>query len=297
MAISITWGTRVIYVPKADLALVQVGPPEIRELDIDAFRLALKSLEAGEAGMGFPDTHNHYPPITVGGVTLGRVVEIINGYTVTFEDGQYAVNLVGANSNIADVANLNQVSIRAANSAGLIYAPGSTVPTAEEVADAVWDEATAGHVAPGSAGAALVAPPSAGTVADAVWDEAAGDHSVPGSTGEALVVTAPTAGDVADAVWDEPAAGHVAAGSLGALMQALARLPGLAHENAVMDQTVYDADKQLLSARWRTYDTKAHADAARAGGPGTDGLIAVYTINSSWLEKGKMADYIMTLEP
>ena len=53
-------------------------------------------------------------------VTRGRVVEIINGYTVTFEDGQYAVNLTGANSNISDVANVNQVSIRAANSAGLV---------------------------------------------------------------------------------------------------------------------------------------------------------------------------------
>jgi hypothetical protein len=44
---------------------------------------------------------------------------MINNYTVTFEDGQYAVNLVGANSNIADVVNVNQVSVRSANSAGL----------------------------------------------------------------------------------------------------------------------------------------------------------------------------------
>jgi hypothetical protein len=48
------------------------------------------------------------------------VIEIINDYTVTFEDGQYAVNLVGANSNIADRVNVNQVSVRAANSAGLV---------------------------------------------------------------------------------------------------------------------------------------------------------------------------------
>lgn len=120
MALSIDWPTKVINVPKADMLLIQSVPSEIRQLDIDAFRLELKSIEADE-GMPFLDTHSHNTTVTVGGVTLARVVEIINGYTVTFEDGQYAVNLVGANSNIADVTNVNQVSVRSANSAGLTY--------------------------------------------------------------------------------------------------------------------------------------------------------------------------------
>jgi hypothetical protein len=121
MAITIDWATKVINVPKADTQLVDAGPPEIRQLDIDAFRLDLKGIEDSDDGMAFLHTHNHNPPVTVGGVTLARVFEIINGYTVTFEDGQYAVNLVGANSNIADVTNVNQVSIRSANSAGLTF--------------------------------------------------------------------------------------------------------------------------------------------------------------------------------
>ena len=66
------------------------------------------------------DTHRHNPPVDVGGVSLARVVEIINGYTLTFEDGQYAVNLYGANTNAADVVNVNQVSVRSSNSAGLV---------------------------------------------------------------------------------------------------------------------------------------------------------------------------------
>lgn len=121
MAITIDWGTRIISVPKADTLLVQSVPTEIRQLDLDAFRLELKALEYSPAGMPFPITHNHVSPITVGGVTLARVVEMVNGYTVTFEDGQYAVNLVGANSNVGDVVNVNQVSIRSANSAGLTF--------------------------------------------------------------------------------------------------------------------------------------------------------------------------------
>lgn len=121
MALTIDWGTKVINVPKADTSLVSAGPPEIRSLDIDAFRLELKDLEDSEVGMAFEDTHRHIAPVTVGGVTLARVVEIINGYTVTFENGSYAVNLNGANSNIGDVLNLNNVQVRSANSAGLTY--------------------------------------------------------------------------------------------------------------------------------------------------------------------------------
>ncbi|REK56947.1 MAG: hypothetical protein DWQ49_09575 [Bacteroidetes bacterium] len=121
MAITINWPTKVINVPRADMLLIQSSPSEIRQLDIDAFRLELKSIEASDEGAPFDDTHSHNTTVTVGGVSLARVVEIINGYTVTFEDGQYAVNLVGANSNIADVTNVNQVSVRSANSAGLTF--------------------------------------------------------------------------------------------------------------------------------------------------------------------------------
>lgn len=119
MALSIDWSTKVISVPKADMLQTQVSPFEVRELDIDLFRLELKSIEDSEEGMPHLDTHQHVGPITVGGVTLARVVEIINGYTITFENGSYAVDIAGGNSNIADVANLNSVSIRSANSAGL----------------------------------------------------------------------------------------------------------------------------------------------------------------------------------
>lgn len=118
MAITVDWGTKIINIPRADMLLIQASP-EIRQLDVNSFRLTLKDLEDDEEGMPHVNTHNHNPPVTVAGTTLARVVEIINGYTVTFEDGQYRVVLVGANNNILDVANLNQVSIAPTNSAGL----------------------------------------------------------------------------------------------------------------------------------------------------------------------------------
>ncbi len=119
MAISVDWPNKIINIPRNDLILLQSIPTEIRELDMNSFRLSLKDLEDDSEGISWLDTHRHVAPISVGGVTLARVVEIINGYTVTFEDGQYAVNLKGANTNLADVTNVNQVSVRSSNSAGL----------------------------------------------------------------------------------------------------------------------------------------------------------------------------------
>lgn len=100
------------------MALIQPAP-EIRQLDIDVFRLLLKTMEDSEDGMAWPDTHSHVPPLDLGGVTIARSVLIINGYTITFEDGLYRVNLVNANSNILDVVNVNSVSVASSNSTGL----------------------------------------------------------------------------------------------------------------------------------------------------------------------------------
>jgi hypothetical protein len=123
------------------MILIQ-STPEIRGLNLNDFRMSLKDLEDSEEGMPFPDTHRHNTEVSVGGITLARVIEIINGYTITFEDGQYAVNLSGANCNVADVVNVNQVSVRSANSAGL---------TSLNMGD-IWDMPLTEHSIPGSFG-------------------------------------------------------------------------------------------------------------------------------------------------
>ena len=125
MAISIDWGTKVITIPQADLTHVTGS---LYELDTDWFRLQLKSLEDDEEGMAFPDTHRHNTEVTVAGVTYARTIEIINGYSITFEDTSalYTVRLAGSNNNMFDVENgiLNQndVQIISTNSAGLVNA-------------------------------------------------------------------------------------------------------------------------------------------------------------------------------
>lgn len=135
MAITINWATKVIAVPQADLTLVSGS---LYELDVDVFRLALKDIEDSETGMNFPDTHTHNTESTLSGVVYARQFKIINGYTVTFEDGTYTVRCVGANHNIGDVKNVNSVSLIIGNSAGLIVGTGGD-PAA--IATAVWNHA------------------------------------------------------------------------------------------------------------------------------------------------------------
>jgi len=94
--------------------------PEVRELNVNAFRLDLKDLEDDESGIYLPKTHNHNTEVTLAGLTYARTVEIISPYTVEFEDGQYTVNCIGANHNISDVKVANQVSLIVNNAAGLI---------------------------------------------------------------------------------------------------------------------------------------------------------------------------------
>ncbi len=171
MAISINWPTGVISVPKADMTLVSSSPFEIRELNINTFRLTLDDLQDDADGQVWATTHNHNTVVTVGGVTLARVVEIINGYTITFENGSYAVNLVGANSNIGDVVNLNTVSVRAANSAGL---------TEPDIAATVWNALIANHLTVGTTGKALNDAGSAGNP----WGTSVTGNTDPGTFGE-----------------------------------------------------------------------------------------------------------------
>jgi hypothetical protein len=120
MAITIDPATFIISVPKSFMTLVQSLPFEIYELDSNAFRNALNDWADSEDGMYMPDTNRHNTEVTIDGLTYARTIEILDPYSITFEDGQYQVNITGSNNNIHSKRNLNQVSIVPHNSAGLI---------------------------------------------------------------------------------------------------------------------------------------------------------------------------------
>lgn len=142
MAIQIDWGTHVITVPKADTTLVDSGPPEIRSLDVEQFRLDLKALEDDEYGMSEPDILEHYTSYTISGVTYAHAYLILAPYTVTFENGSYVVVLSGENNNIQERTNLNNVQTAQQNSAGLqtvISGSGVTEQDKTDIIEGVWD--------------------------------------------------------------------------------------------------------------------------------------------------------------
>lgn len=118
MAYSINWATRVVSIPKLDLTLVSLSP-EVYDLDITSFWAEIHEIQGGP-GITYPDIMRSNAPVLLSGQTYSRTVEIVNGYKVEFEDGQYQVNLLGANNNLLDVRVQNQVSINASNSAGAV---------------------------------------------------------------------------------------------------------------------------------------------------------------------------------
>lgn len=210
MALSINWLTKVITIPKLDLTL---DSGTLYLLDTNDLRKWLKDIEDSEEGIVYLDTHRHNTEVTVAGVTYARIIEIINGYSITFEDGQYSVILSGSNNNIWDVANgilnQNQVQVIPTNSAGLIISSGAiSEQDKQDIADAMWTNADA------------------------------------------------------------------------------QRLVGLMQENQLIDQTAYDSNENLTSARMRLYDDD----------PDVGNVIATYTITATWTGD-KMDTYKVELAP
>ncbi len=120
MATSVNWITHVITILRADMTLIQSSPVEIRELNTNAFRYDLRALEASVDGRPWIKTHKHNEDEEVGGINLADVFKILPPYTVTFEEGWYAVNLQGTNNNVLERTNKNNVSVNPGNSAGLV---------------------------------------------------------------------------------------------------------------------------------------------------------------------------------
>jgi hypothetical protein len=102
-------------------------------LDMDWLRLELKDLEDDEAGIAFPDTHSHNTAVTLSGVVYARIVEIINGYTLTITPAfAGTVTCTGANHNLGDVYNNTAgPTLIIGNAAGLVQTAVSGLTSTE----------------------------------------------------------------------------------------------------------------------------------------------------------------------
>jgi hypothetical protein len=134
----IDWGSKVINAYRdTDTFFAATADPYVWDMDVDEFRKQLRDLEDNEDGMPFPDTHNHNTEVTLGSLTIARVVEIINGYTIQFwpMSPHWTVNILGANNNV-DVVKVTDsgdtVDTRQNNSAGLVSVPIDTTSLAAD---------------------------------------------------------------------------------------------------------------------------------------------------------------------
>jgi hypothetical protein len=81
--------------------------------------------------------------------------------------------------------------------------------------------------------------------------------------------------------------------TLDDLSALILRVLGLVHENIFIDNTVHDANGQLVAARVRLFDSKANCEAATDGGSETTGLTATYEMSTVYEGVGKMGTYRM----
>ena len=160
MALSIDAGTRIITVPKADLTFVS---GTLYKLDTESFRIEMNALIASTNYIWLPDYATRNAPVTVSGTTFAQTIEMINSFSVTFDDtggtDQYSVQLEGSNNNLFDiqsgVLNQNLIQVIPTNSAGLIQisvGSGVTAQDIEDIVDGVWDEPVDDHQILGSFG-------------------------------------------------------------------------------------------------------------------------------------------------
>lgn len=146
-----------------------------RTLDVSA---------GGEAGIDWANVGSPTTSVTLSGTTVGTATAV------------GTVNALANNSLTAAAAAADLgTELATANWAnGTRTLTASSDPTAAAIADAVWDEARAGHTTSGTFGFYLdsaisgvsTGGVSAGEIADAVWDEALSGHATAGTTGAAL---------------------------------------------------------------------------------------------------------------
>lgn len=130
--------------------------------------------------------------------------------------------LIASRASQATVDNLETDTSAASRVSALLSAISAipNAPSAAVIADAVWDEATSGHVTAGTFGQNAQTPAiNPGQVADAVWDALITDHADVGTFGANAQTPSIDPGDVAEAVWDAQTSDHGVTGSFGANAQ------------------------------------------------------------------------------
>ncbi len=196
-----------------------------------------------------------------------------------------------------------------ANQGAWATATGFSTHSAADVADAVWDEAIAGHTTSNTFGGFLDSTNTylqGGSVADEVWDADTSNYLTTGTTGKALsdmladtnelqgddvpgliaALNDPTAAAIADAVWDEAQSGHTTAGTFGLYLDQTVSSGGGGDATAATQTTIVSHLTDIKGGTWSSSTDTLEAirdrgDAAwLTGGGGTAATVAAAVWNT-----------------
>ena len=190
------------FTVQSGAAFTRLGAPAGASVSADIAAIEAQTDDIGAAGAGLT-------AVPWNAAWDAEVQSEVNDGLVAYNAAS-TTNITGGT--ITTTTNLTNLPAITAN---WLTAAGMAADASAEIADAVWDEAIAGHLAAGSTGLALngATAPTAAAVADAVWDEALAGHLGAGSTGEALNA-AGAAGDP----WVTALPGAYGAGSAGKII-------------------------------------------------------------------------------
>jgi len=113
MALLLDWTNKIITVPKAELSL---SGGTHYTITVDFWFQLLREANETEEGIVYDTMYNNIPPTA----STPRIVEVVNGYTVQFENGLYSVEFINGNTNFRDVEIKNTVSVGTNNTTGFI---------------------------------------------------------------------------------------------------------------------------------------------------------------------------------
>lgn len=117
MAYTVNWVTKVITIPASDLVLVSGAR---YRLEAVSFTQEIRRLEwqFSDGLWASQILERDSTRFDFAGVDYAPFEKVINGYTIEFVGGMTRVDLIGSNTNIADVLIANGVTVVPSNSAG-----------------------------------------------------------------------------------------------------------------------------------------------------------------------------------
>jgi hypothetical protein len=182
----------------------------------------------GEAGIDFANIGSPTTTVNLSGTTVKAVTDAVavsdkTGFSLSAGGVTAVQSGLATQTSVDDIPTVAEFNARTLPSSDYFVVGDYTAPpTANAIADQVWDEAQADHLTAGSMGKWIN---DIALYGSAVFSAMEIDGFVYRFTANALELSptggsAPTAAAIADAVWDEVISGHLTSGSTGAALNA-----------------------------------------------------------------------------